>query len=391
MKNKLFDCTAAAMSAVALLAGVSCTKPAAGATEEVKPWDCQAMSTYLYMGHTFVDSTFLTRVDFDNFDNVYLIDQPVWESTEDFDNSIDSILAAGGAAFPFARPDNYRFATEEAHKAGTKVLFTTGTDALHASCDSVRRAKFVKALVQAADYYDMDGVDVDWEEGLYPNLDKHTALMEELRAALDSLGNEKGRKYYLTTALSIECQYFPEELRKRLGEAVDWINMMSYDTGGGIWANKGTHNTPVQLYADSIESNWRNVPREKLHLGLASYGFQYHGLTPGETVPEGKSTGDYGHYVNYNTVVPLIYNNRNWYPVYDDVEKCYYFVNDAEPGYITCDTPETLMYKYQLAADKNLGGTFWWEYCKDIVPAKDGGHKWVHTLIPDHKRKESYK
>lgn len=383
MKTLFFKSVTAAVCAMALFA---CTKPEVP-SEEPKPWDAQQMSTYFYIGAPYVDSTFISRIDFDNFDNVYLIDRDKWHSQEEFDMTIDSILAIGGSAFPIRHPENYAYTTEEAHKAGTNVLLTVCSDAVYSSCDSVRRAKYVKALVQAVEHYGFDGIDIDWEGELYPNLDKHTALMEELRVALDSLGAAKGRDYLLSTALSIECRYYPEELRERMGKAVDMVNLMAYDTGGGVWAEKATHNTPVQLYADSIDANWKTVPREKLHLGLASYGFQYHGLMPGEEVPQGKSTKDYGHYINYNDLVPLIYNNPKWRAEFDPTEKVYYFYNDAEPGFITCDTPESLMYKYQLAADKGLGGTFWWEYAKDIVPDKTGDYKWVHTLIPDHKRK----
>lgn len=391
MKSNFFKHTLSIVSVIVVIGGIGCSDRQAATEEPINPWDRQAMSTYLYMGSPFIDSVFISRVDFSNFDNVYLIDRDKWTSADEFDATVDSIVAVGGAAFPLAKRDIYRYAVDEGHRAGANILLTLGNDAGYAACDSLRRAKYVKALMQAVDHYGFDGIDIDWEANLAPNLDKHTALMEDLRQSLDSLGAAKNRKYYLSTALTIAAQYPDESLRERMGKAVDWVNMMSYDSGGGVWGAKATHNTPVQVYADSIDNNWKNVPREKLHLGLASYGFQYHGLMPGEPVAEGKTTWDYGYYVNYSTVVPMIYNNASWRPEYDSVQKVYYFINDSEPGFITCDTPETLMHKYQLAVDKGLGGTFWWEYAKDIVPDANGGHKWSHSLIPAHKRKKNYK
>lgn len=393
MRNKLFTGILVPALAAALAASVfSCSKPAGEAPESVAPWDKQAMSTYLFLrGSDGIDSNFISKVDFENFDNVYFINYERWDSEAACDSIFEEVLAHGGAAFPISNPAALRYGIDEAHKAGTKALITSCSEIEYGACDPARRAKLVKSLIELVKEYDADGIDIDWEANLYPNLDKHTALMEELRASLDSLGEVNNRKYYLTTALSIECQYFPEELRERMGKAVDWVNLMAYDTGGGIWDKTARHNTPAQLYADSIDNNWKTVPREKLHLGLASYGFKYDNLLPYETIPDDKEMTDYGYYISYNEAVPFIYNNRAWRAEFDPVEKCYYFINDAAKSFITIDTPETLIYKYQLAADKGLGGTFWWEYSKDIVPDKTGGDKWVHTLIPNHIRKESYK
>ena len=63
-----------------------------------------------------------------------------------------------------------------------------------------------------------------------------------------------------------------------------------------------------------------------------------------------------------------------------------YYINDALHSFITIETPETVAYKFEYAADAGLGGTFWWEYAKDIVPDNNGGKKWKHILVPDHKQ-----
>lgn len=385
MKKQSVNYLALCAVAVLVLAGIGCSSPVDDEVAEIMPWDRQPMSTYLFMGSSYIDSTFISRVDFDNFDNIYLIDRAKWTSQENFDATVDSILAVGGSAFPIAKRDVYRYAVDEAHKAGSNVLLTIASDAAYSSCDSLRRAKYVRALMQAVEYYGFDGVDVDWEADLPGNFDNHTALIEELRAGLDSLGTSDGRKYYVTTALSVLGRY-PEEFSERFVKAIDWVNLMAYDAGGGVWGRRATHNTPLQLFADSINSNWGYVPREKIHLGLASYGFRYHGLTPGQPVAEGKTTYDYGYFVNYTSVAPMLYNNTSWRQEFDSIQKVYYFIDDKEPGFITCDTPETLMYKYELAADMGLGGTFWWEYSKDVVLDRNDGQKWAHTLVPDHKR-----
>ena len=391
MKNVLFLRTVPLLAASALIAGAACSRTAPATEESEKLCDRLPMATYLFMGYNYLDSGFISRVDFDNYDCFYLINNAtdIWNSVDDFSATADSILAIGGSAYPLAKPDVYKYTIEEAHKAGTEAVLTIGNEPRFAVTTPENLAKYAKMLTQAVEYYNFDGIDVDWELDI--DIPRHADLMEALRSSLDSLGAAKGRKYTLSTALSIEARYYPEEERERMGRAVDRVNLMAYEVGGGIWNTRAIHNEPLTLLSDSIDRNWRTVPREKLHLGLASYGFRYHNLRPAEHVAEGKTLADYGYYVTYNDVVPFIYNNPRWRAEYDSIDKMYYFIDDAEPGFITHDTPETLQHKFQLAVDKGLGGTFWWEYVKDIVPDPNGGHKWVHTLVPVHKQKQSYK
>lgn len=382
------------MPAVAALLLASCTAATSdtSAPEDIKPWDRQAMSTYIYIsGKQPVDSAFVSAIDFENFDNVYLMGREVWAQQTDFDRAADSILSDKNSFYPLDHPEIFSYAVDEAHKAGTKALITFGSEVMFGA-DSVNRPKLVKILTDVMESVDADGIDIDWEAGLYPdNYESHRLLLETLRTSLDSLGAAKNRQYYLSTAIAVRPGIYPEELLARMGKAVDIINLMSYDLGGGIWSSAASHNTPYEVIAEAVDTRWNMVPREKLHLGLASYGFQYEGLLPEEEIPAGATMSDIGKYVNYSTVVPYIYNNRAWRAEYDASQRVYYFINDAKKGFISIETPETLMHKYQLAADRGLGGTFWWEYHKDIVPDKTGSGKWVHTLVPPHKRRESYK
>lgn len=50
--------------------------------------------------------------------------------------------------------------------------------------------------------------------------------------------------YTITTALH-SWQIYDKELADKLVANVDWINIMTYDMGGGIWGNIPKHNTPL--------------------------------------------------------------------------------------------------------------------------------------------------
>lgn len=245
----------------------------------------------------------------------------------------------------------------------------------------------VDALTKAVRYYDFDGIDVDWERELYPNIDKHCQLLEDLRSSLDELSNTSGKKYILSTALSIEAQY-PDSLKQRLSDAVDWVNLMAYDIGGCLWRNYATHNTGLGLIRKCINENWNGIPREKLHLGLASYGFIYSDVLPGEKLAPGEHMSNHGRYAIYTELIPHIFGDHPWIEQYDPDEKASYYINPKKKEFITADTPESIRHKFEFVREAGLGGTFWWEFCKDIIADNNGGHKWKHILVPDHQRKQ---
>ena len=50
------------------------------------------------------------------------------------------------------------------------------------------------------------------------------------------------------------------------------------------------------------------------------------------------------------------------------------------------ETPESVVHKFDFTVSAGLGGTFWWEYAKDIVPDNDGSPRWRHILVPTHRQ-----
>ena len=357
---------------------------AAAADREIRSCDRLPMSAYIWQGN-LRDSDFVNHIDFGNFDMVYLMDKSMWQSRDDFDRTIDSILADRDAIAPLTKRDLFALSVDSAHAAGTKALWSVGNDLLYTSLDDVRLDKMCRVLAKTVDIMDFDGLDIDWEIDVWRHFDRHALLMASLRKSLDSLSNITGKKYLLSSALSAEANY-PDEHRKTFADAVDHINLMAYDLGGCLWRDYATHNTPMQIISDNIDKYWYGFPRNKLHLGLASYGFMYNGILPGEKVPEGKTIGDYGRFVDYYAMLPYLYGNSAWRVQYDPVDKMNYFIDDKSHSFITMETPESVVHKFDFTVSAGLGGTFWWEYAKDIVPDNDGSPRWRHILVPTHRQ-----
>ena len=152
------------------------------------------------------------------------------------------------------------------------------------------RERFVKSAVAFVVRHDLDGFDVDWE---YPGLpgagNTHrpedratfTALMQELRAALDAAGRPRGRRYLLTFAAGAFPRFIEHTELDRVQASVDFVNLMTYDFRVGNDTTAGHH---ANLFDHPSDEKRRSaeravaeflaagVPAPKLVLGVPFYG-----------------------------------------------------------------------------------------------------------------------
>ncbi|HET6240383.1 MAG TPA: glycoside hydrolase family 18 protein, partial [Arthrobacter sp.] len=103
-----------------------------------------------------------------------------------------------------------------------------------------------------------DGIDIDWEYPGSPNghvgnhysaADKQnfTLLLAELRAQLDAYGNSVGRKMWLTAATPAGQDKIATIETNKIGQYLDYNNVMTYDMHGG-WDATGPTNFQDPLY-----------------------------------------------------------------------------------------------------------------------------------------------
>lgn len=201
----------------------------------------------------------------------------------------------------------------------------------------------------------------------------------DFREKLNVLESRKNRKMYLTTALH-SWQRYSKELAEKVSRSLDWINIMTYDMGGGIWGNVPTHNTPLDRIITDLKA-WEMFDKSKLCIGLANYGFFYKGIKPGQKI-EGK-LDKYGRYIGYNEAMAVF--SSDWKEVKDPQAKVSYFINEKQQEFITLETKETIRTKAEWVKENGFRGAFWWEFSYDeILPdSKDG--KIRHHLIDEIK------
>jgi chitinase len=244
------------------------------------------------------------------------------------------------------------------------------------------RRKFIDSAVRFVEANQLDGVDIDWE---YPGLpgignpnrpeDKqnYTALMKELRQALDRYGKKAGRHMTTSVATGAAPSFVEHTELKKVQRYVDTINLMSYDYYEQTSDRVTGHHAPLftnpadpkLISADASVRNYEKagVPARKIVLGVPFYGHVWanvgetnHGLfQPGETsrIP-----------ANYRDIVQTHLKSgfeRYW----DGAASAPYLYNAATKTFITYEDPESMRLKCRYVRKNKLGGVMFWEYHGD--------------------------
>jgi chitinase len=248
-----------------------------------------------------------------------------------------------------------------------------------------RRDAFVRSAVDFVRRHDLDGFDVDWE---YPGLpgygnphrpeDKEhfTALMADLRAALDREGRARGRKYLLTFAAGAFSDYLEHTEMGKVQASVDFVNLMTYDFRvpeadpiAGHHANLFENPAdPDHQSADRVVKAFlaAGVPAGKLVLGVPFYGRAWaevaadrQGLyQPGKPPATALDAG-------YGNLAASVIGKNGFVRFWDEQAQAPYLWNAGQRTFITYDDPESLRIKARYIGEHGLAGAMFWQYYDD--------------------------
>ena len=252
------------------------------------------------------------------------------------------------------------------------------------------RRRFVASAVEFVRRHDLDGFDVDWE---YPGLpgygnthrpeDKQnfTALMAELRAALDKEGAPRRRHYLLTFAAGASSQFLAHTEMDKVQAVVDYVNLMTYDFREADGDRPAGHHAnlypqpadPDQSSADRAVRDFlaAGVPPAKLVLGVPFYGRAWGEVEsddatgglfrPGKKPAERLDT----HYANLSSLVTSGAFERRW----DRAAQAPFLWSREKKMLVTYDDPESLRVKSRYIVEHGLAGAMFWEYYADSTGA----------------------
>lgn len=312
------------------------------------------------------------------FDFHFCMAGPQWEAA-DFDLTEEEILRRYVEEFSYTgskEKERMPAYIANIHATGGKILCCfPGAEFIRITTDPQRSAKFATMMAAFVKRFDFDGIDLDWEHTIEPDL--YVGFIRRIREALDAL--QLTKPLYLTSALNTSVVFTPgqaEELCKHL----DWINLMYYDMGGGSWGRKASHNTPLNEIRRSLATDWASFPKEKLSIGLANYGYMYRDIRPETELPEGETLERYcTGSVGYKIMPELL--AKQWTSVYDTTAHCSYYFSPDQSEFITTDDPQSIDRKLEWLLEAGYNKIFWWEYSCDWVAPKRTGERGEHLLM----------
>lgn len=257
---------------------------------------------------------------------------------------------------------------------------------------AAKRQTLINSALAMLERTGFDGIDVDWEYpvccGLGSNeydpadWDNYLLLLAEMRSALDAAHPSTHKE--LTIAMGMGPGVTGVAPKEDLGELLDAIYLMTYDYNGA-WNDFTGHLAP--LYVDPaypgdpfffIErgvAEWTAaVPKEKLVMGLASYGRSWYGTTELYDSASGAGPGTFwepparNEDPGYLTIDDISSSRfaafeRRW----DDTSKVPYMTGqlNGQAAFITYEDSESIRIKARYAKAAGLAGMMWWEASED--------------------------
>lgn len=284
------------------------------------------------------------------------------------------------------------------------------------------RQTFADECVRIVREGGVDGVDIDWEYpggGGHPDntvregdQERFTLLLQAVRDALDTAGEEDGKTYHLSTAMSADPETASGLEHGTLSNLLDFTSIMTFDYRGGFSDSTG-HQSPLYENPNDPSSNaaaW-NVSAAlqwyvdqgwdpgQLNMATPFYGRSFANVEPpsgdfgngvddglyqkfsgtgsGSFPPDTQESGIYDYWDiatsgGERSTGQVDLSQPGWETMYDDTAVSSWSYNQDESLMISHETPQSVETKMNWLSNSDYGGTMIWALSHDTVD---------HTLL----------
>ncbi len=241
------------------------------------------------------------------------------------------------------------------------------------------RRAFAASAVDLLVRHDLDGIDVDWE---YPGLPgdgnphrpedrgNFTALLSDLRAALDREGVRRGRPLLLTIAAGASESFLEHTEMAEVQKVVDFVNLMTYDFRVAGSEAAGHHAnlrpSPADPRRDSVDGSVAaflaaGVPASKLVVGVPFYGRAWEGLSSRDAVYREPGRAPSPRIDTSHAGLAALVGRDGWTREWDAAAAAPWLWSEARRTFVTYEDEESLRLKSRYVLDRGLAGVMFWE------------------------------
>lgn len=243
----------------------------------------------------------------------------------------------------------------------------------------------IEALIQQCKLNGYTGIQFDFEDISWTDRDALSSLVKETADAL----HKEGLQLSIATVPNAPgypggggfAKWIWQDWRgvydlEAIGKSVDLVCLMTYDqhtrwtmpgpVGGWDWT------------LDNIKYALRFVPKNKLSLGIALYGYHWYTGAPIKEKDGQEKPNPTANYIDGTDAIQLAqaYQGKiEWDPV--DHSAWFYFYRDQMREWIFYTDAHTFSDRYKLLQDYGLQG-----FCSWVLGAEDPG---IWNVLPSHK------
>ncbi len=250
---------------------------------------------------------------------------------------------------------------EWAHKNGYQVWalvandFSNIDDTSEILNDGLKREYIIKQLLAFAALYELDGINIDFENIYKSDKDVYTQFVRELTPLLREQGLVVSVDVTIPDGSDTWSKCYD---RKALAETVDYVCLMTYDQ---TWAGSKVAGSTAQLtwVEENLKKTLREVPAEKLLLGIPLYTRLWEETTD----DNGKVTAKTGKALSIKAAELLIQENQA-IPFWDSESGQFvvFFEKDNVTYKMWLENEYSVNLKSSLVHKYNLAGTATWSH-----------------------------
>lgn len=262
---------------------------------------------------------------------------------------------------------------------GLKIILSLGGWGGCYSCSPVfanqqARKEFAASVKELTDYFNTDGIDLDWEYPAIPGHPGHpyaAADKKNFTALVSSLRKALGPAKEISFAAGGFNQFIDSSIEwKKVMRLADKVYVMSYDLVHGFSTQSG-HHTPLYSTAaqEASADNAINrilaagVPSHKIVIGAAFYARMF-AVT--DTLNKGLyRPGNFYRGISHPHLYDTLTAANGFTQYWDEVAKAPYAFNPERKILVTYDDSLSVSLKTKYAISKKLGGIMFWQLADD--------------------------